>query len=92
MKKGIIIINTARAAAVDLKELNKAIKNGHVGFYATDVLWNEPPKLKAELELIHNRKVIATSHIGAQTHEAQLRVAEAILRSVKEVLDKDLKL
>lgn len=88
MKNGVVIINTARAAAVDLGELNKALKDAHIAFYATDVLWSEPPKLKEELELIANKRVIATSHIGAQTNEAQRRVAENILHNIKEALDK----
>lgn len=88
MKEGVIIVNTARAAAVDLEELKKGLNGGLIGFYATDVLWNEPPKGETELQLIQSKKFISTSHIGAQTHEAQRRVAEATLHSITEALGK----
>lgn len=88
MKEGVIIVNTARAAAVDLEELKKGINSGKVGFYATDVLWTEPPKGETELQLIQSKKFISTSHIGAQTREAQRRVAEATLHSLTEALGK----
>lgn len=88
MKKGVIIVNTARAAAVDIEGLKKGLDDGLVGFYATDVLWNEPPKGENELQLIQSKKFISTSHIGAQTHEAQRRIAEATLKIILEELSK----
>ena len=67
MKRGTILINTSRAQAVDGIALLEAIKSGIVGFYATDVFWNEPPKESWELELLRHPKVSVTPHIGAQT-------------------------
>jgi D-3-phosphoglycerate dehydrogenase len=78
MKKGVIIINTGRAAAVDMKALHDGVFKGNVGFYAADVLWNEPPKDKLELELIRSEKTLFTPHIGAQTKDAQDKVAETL--------------
>jgi D-3-phosphoglycerate dehydrogenase len=75
MKKDVIIVNTSRAVAVDGRALLDYIKKGKIGAYATDVFWNEPPKEEWELELLRHEKVIVTTHIGAQTREAQYRVA-----------------
>lgn len=89
MKNGVIIVNTARAEAVDIDELEKGIRKGKVAFYATDVLWTEPPKGETELRLIESQKFMSTSHIGAQTREAQRRVAEATLKATIDELSRE---
>ena len=86
MKRGVIILNTARANTVDMYELQRQISNSKVGFYATDVLWNEPPTDEIELRLIHDNRFLATSHIGAQTYEAQKNVAKAIMEGIINAL------
>lgn len=89
MKDNVIIVNTSRAVAVDGQALLKYIKNGKVYCYATDVFWNEPPKEEWEIELLKHERVIVTPHIGAQTMEAQYRVAvtttENLLNAIKEL-------
>ncbi|MCG3108875.1 Glyoxylate reductase [Metallosphaera sp. J1] len=89
MKKGVIIVNTSRAVAVDGKALLHYIKEGKVMSYATDVFWHEPPKEEWELELLRHERVTVTTHIGAQTKEAQYRVAvmttENLLRALQEL-------
>ncbi|QIW24135.1 3-phosphoglycerate dehydrogenase [Sulfolobus sp. S-194] len=89
MKDNVIIVNTSRAVAVNGKALLDYIKKGKVYAYATDVFWNEPPKEEWELELLKHEKVIVTTHIGAQTKEAQKRVAEMttqnLLNAMKEL-------
>lgn len=89
MKKGVAIVNTSRAEAINGEDLVESIKNGIVGGYASDVMWNEPPKEKWEMELLNMENVVITPHIGAQTAEAQKRVAlttlENIVKTVKEL-------
>ncbi|BAB66260.1 MULTISPECIES: D-2-hydroxyacid dehydrogenase [Sulfurisphaera] len=89
MKDNVIIVNTSRAVAVNGKALLDYIKKGKVYAYATDVFWNEPPKEEWELELLKHERVIVTTHIGAQTKEAQKRVAEMttqnLLNAMKEL-------
>ena len=41
-KKGVIVVNTARAGVVDEPALIDLLKSGHVGHYATDVFAKEP--------------------------------------------------
>ncbi|BFH74274.1 D-2-hydroxyacid dehydrogenase [Sulfurisphaera javensis] len=89
MKDNVIIVNTSRAVAVNGLALLDYIKKGKVYAYATDVFWNEPPKEEWELELLKHERVIVTTHIGAQTKEAQKRVAEMttqnLLNAMKEL-------
>ncbi|AEE94222.1 D-isomer specific 2-hydroxyacid dehydrogenase NAD-binding protein [Acidianus hospitalis W1] len=89
MKDNVIIVNTSRAVAVDGQALLKYIKSGKVYAYAADVLWHEPPKEEWELELLKHERVTITTHIGAQTKEAQYRVAvtttENLLNAIKEL-------
>jgi len=89
MKDNVIIVNTSRAVAVNGKALLEYIKKGKVYAYATDVFWNEPPKEEWELELLKHERVIVTTHIGAQTKEAQKRVAQVtaqnLINAMKEL-------
>ncbi len=92
VKPGLILVNTSRAAAIDGKALLKALNSGRVGFYATDVMWNEPPKEDWELEILNHERVIVSPHIGAQTREAQYRIAiqttQNLLQAIREVYEK----
>jgi|YelNatPaOPRAMG01_1025707.scaffolds.fasta_scaffold01728_12 D-3-phosphoglycerate dehydrogenase len=79
------IINTSRAAAIDGPAILDALKIGSISFYASDVMWSEPPKTEWELELLKLPQVTITPHIGAQTREAQARIAEATASKIIEM-------
>ncbi|MEM0174043.1 MAG: D-2-hydroxyacid dehydrogenase [Sulfolobaceae archaeon] len=87
MKDGVIIINTSRASLIDGKALLRYLELGKVGFYAADVMWNEPPKEDWELKIISHDRVIITPHIGAQTKEAQKRIGEAIFENIIKAVE-----
>jgi len=82
MRKGSYLINTSRGEVVNTKDLLEALKSGHISGAALDVYENEPPKEPWERELISLPNVIATPHIGAQTHEAQVAGAIAIAENI----------
>lgn len=81
-KEGCFIINTSRAEIIDGVALLRSMEMSHIAGYATDVMWHEPPDEKWELQLIGRDDVIVTPHIGAQTVEAQKRVAEFTLANL----------
>ncbi len=89
MKKGIIFINTSRGAVVDTKALLWALEEGIVAAAGLDVLEHEPPVTPEEKRLISHPRVIVTPHIGAQTIEAQKRIAYILARKIIEVLRDD---
>jgi D-3-phosphoglycerate dehydrogenase len=84
MKDGVRIVDAARGGVIQEECLLAALESGKVAGAALDVFEKEPP---FDWKLIHNPKVIATPHIGAQTKEAQLRVANDIAEEVLRALD-----
>uniref|UniRef100_A0A147BVF8 D-3-phosphoglycerate dehydrogenase n=1 Tax=Ixodes ricinus TaxID=34613 RepID=A0A147BVF8_IXORI len=74
-KKGVKIINVARGGIVNEDDLLAALESGHCGGAGLDVFLEEPPK---NTQLIAHPKVVCTPHLGANTKEAQLRVAQEI--------------
>ena len=69
-KKGVIVVNTARAGVVDQPALIELLKSGLVGHYATDVFAKEPVDPNEPLLKLAN--VTLTSHAGYNTPEAAM--------------------
>jgi len=86
MKKNAIMINTSRAEAIHGPSLLSYLKENVSAAYGTDVFTNEPPKEEWEKELLTLKNVMATPHIGAQTVEAQQRIASMTLDRILETI------
>lgn len=78
MKKGVIILNFARAGIVDDEAVSAAIKEGQVYAYVCDFPTNLLKK--------HDR-VIALPHLGASTVEAEDNCAIMVADQVKSYLE-----
>lgn len=85
MKKGAMLIDCSRGGVVDQAALYQALVSGKLAGAALDVFEEEPPKNNKLLTL---NNVIATPHMGAQTHEAQLKASIQIAKAVIEALEK----
>ncbi|MCW4007744.1 MAG: hydroxyacid dehydrogenase [Candidatus Bathyarchaeota archaeon] len=85
MKDGVMLIDCSRGGVVDQEALYQALISGKVKAAAIDVFEEEPPKNSKLLTL---KNVIATPHIGAQTHEAQLKASIQIAQKIIEMLEK----
>jgi glyoxylate reductase len=81
MKKGVIIVNTARGPVVDEGDLVDAIRDGKVGGAGLDVYDNEP---NINPELIAMENVILTPHIASATWEARNKMGS---QAVDAILD-----
>ncbi|MBW3670158.1 MAG: phosphoglycerate dehydrogenase [Acidobacteria bacterium] len=84
MKKGAIVLNIARGGIYDEVALAEALVNGHLAGAAIDVFESEPPAPDHPLLLAPN--VYVTPHLGANTTEAQERVATQTARMTVEAL------
>lgn len=83
-KPGLLLVNCGRGGVVDEEALLAALESGQVAGAALDVFEEEPTP---RLELVRHPKVVATPHIGAQTREAQERIAEETARMVLSALE-----
>ncbi len=85
MKTGVMLVDCSRGGVVDQEALYQALVSGKVAGAALDVFEEEPPK-NSKLLTLNN--VIATPHMGAQTHEAQFKASIQIAKAVIEALEK----
>ncbi|MFJ4288401.1 hydroxyacid dehydrogenase [Cupriavidus sp. NPDC089707] len=85
MKRGAVLINTARGGVIDEAALAQALRDGHLGGAALDVFEHEP--LPAGSALADVRNLILTPHIGGVTQEANARVSMMIAQQVRRTLE-----
>lgn len=84
MKKGVIIVNTARGGLIDERALISALDSGIVTGVGLDVYENEP--VDPHNPLLTHSSVFTTSHIGAQTFEAEVNNAKIVSEKIIEFL------
>jgi D-3-phosphoglycerate dehydrogenase len=84
LKKGVAIVNTARAELIDDAAMLAAIESGQVAGLATDVFHNEPPELSP---LLTHERVILTPHAGGFTEESVERATRAAVDNLLRVLE-----
>jgi glyoxylate reductase len=83
MKRGAILINTARGAIVDQTALTAALSAGRIGGAGLDVSETEPISLDDPLLRMTN--VVITPHIGSASHATRLRMAELAVDNLLDV-------
>ena len=80
MKDGSYLINCARGKVVEEAALLEALNSGKIAGAGIDVFEEEPTKNE---ELINHPNVSVTPHIGASTKEAQTRIGEEVVDTLK---------
>lgn len=81
VKKGAILINTARGGLVDEDAVAKALGDGILSGYGADVLAEEPPRHGSPL--IGLKNCIITPHVAWASRDARAR----LLKAAKENID-----
>ena len=84
MKMGVVMVNCARGGIYNERDLAEALETGRAAAAAIDVFEEEPPG--ADHPLLRAKNVVLTPHIGANTVEAQDRVAVQTAEMVVEAL------
>ena len=87
MKKGMILINTARGAIIETQALDMALENGTVAAAGLDVVESEEDLLNcnenAFLEnLVKRKNVIFTPHSAYFTKESQERILHTTIENI----------
>jgi glyoxylate reductase len=84
MKRGAILINTARGPVVDQRALLRALRTERLGGAGLDVTDPEPIAAGDPLLRLHN--VVITPHIGSASRATRERMGEIAVRNILAVL------
>lgn len=87
---GAVVVNAARGGIVEEAALAEALASGQLFAAGLDVFVSEPPA--ADHPLLARHDVVFTAHLGANTREAQQRVASDILERTVRTLHGDMTL
>jgi len=85
MKKGVILINTARGPLINEQDLADALKDGRVMAAAVDVLCQEPARPDCPLMGLDN--CIITPHIAWANRESRQRLMDVAVDNLRQFLD-----
>jgi len=87
MKKSAILVNTARGAVVNLRALDKALREGWIAHAGIDVYEEkEPPD--PDFPLLHNERAICTPHLSWLSEEAGWNIRKKIVEDVRRFIQK----
>jgi len=79
MRRGVVLINTARGGLVDERELKRLLLEKRIAAAAFDVFEEEPPQ---DPELLALPNFLATPHIGGSAEEAMLAMGRAAIEGL----------
>ncbi|MEZ2445638.1 2-hydroxyacid dehydrogenase [Chitinophaga sp. RCC_12] len=84
MKRGSLLINTARGALIDHPALLQALNSGVISGFAADVLPDEPPVESADI--VRHPRAIITPHTGSLTSATYRQICLLTINNVVAVL------
>jgi erythronate-4-phosphate dehydrogenase len=85
MKRGSVLINTARGAVVETQALKRALRDGHLAAAVIDV-WEQEPTVDVELLGLAR---IATPHIAGYSLDGKLNAARIIFETLRAHVGSD---
>jgi D-3-phosphoglycerate dehydrogenase len=83
MKRGVILVNTARGALTDEAALIESLRSGQIGQAGLDVFHAEPLARDHPLTCIEN--VTLSSHAGFRTLEASMTLMRRAIDIVRDI-------
>jgi (S)-sulfolactate dehydrogenase len=88
MKKGAVLVNTARGGIVDEDAVVESLHAGHLAGAAIDVFGTEPVTAAAGARFTGVSNLVLTPHIAGVTQESNVRVSAVTADNVRKVLSK----
>jgi len=88
MKKGAVLVNTARGGIVDEDAVVELLRAGHLAGAAIDVFGTEPVTAAAGACFAGVSNLVLTPHIAGVTQESNVRVSAVTAENVRKVLSK----
>ena len=86
MKKGAVLINTARGGIVDEDAVVESLRTGHLAGAAIDVFGDEPVTADSGARFAGLSNLVLTPHIAGVTQESNVRVSAVTAENVRRVL------
>lgn len=83
LKPNAFVVNTARGGLIDEQALADALRSGHLGGAATDVLSVEPPVSGNPLLAADIPRLIVTPHIAWGSREARQRIVGQLTENAR---------
>ncbi|KAH8906492.1 hypothetical protein BR93DRAFT_979561 [Coniochaeta sp. PMI_546] len=80
MKRGVVIVNTARGAIIDESAMAAALDEGHIASVGLDVYEREP---KVNERLVKNERALLLPHLGTHTIETLAQMEELAMENAR---------
>ncbi len=82
MKKGVVLINTARGKLIKTSDLIDGIESGKISYAALDVLEHEK-NIKKNAKLLQLPQVVVTPHIAFYADDSMNKMYEEAMKTIK---------
>ncbi|KAL4748057.1 hypothetical protein BDW72DRAFT_205929 [Aspergillus terricola var. indicus] len=83
MKRGVVIVNTARGAILDEAALADALESGHVGAVGLDVYEREP---EVNEKLLRQERALMVPHVGTHTAETLAKMETWAMENARRAI------
>ncbi|KAH6664977.1 D-isomer specific 2-hydroxyacid dehydrogenase [Halenospora varia] len=83
VKKGVVMVNTARGGLIDKEAIIHALKEGKMWSVGLDVFENEP---HVDGRLLTDERVVISPHIGAPTVETMAAMERLVIENIRSAL------
>ena len=84
MEKKPVLINTGRGKCIDVAAVAKALEDGSLSWFCTDVYSSEPPA--EDNPILKAKNVTLTPHVGANSVENLLRIGDEVVETIEKCI------
>ena len=87
-KKGLMLVNTARAGMVNKSALVEALDSGQIGFFGADVWWEEPMDYnnRENVNLVVHPNVVVTPHVAWLSEKSSVDLRRLAAMEIARVI------